>query len=111
LLQPETNPATRWTLRDLTVTLNGKLTSVMQTMYPDADLQLMTDTSTLHHGELPLHQFVAPKGSLTAGSKIVADQVTWDPDYAAFTADFVWTDENNNEILRVADVPIDWDQS
>ena len=106
LLQPEQNPATRWATHDLSVTINGRLASTMDELYPDAAGGVVPAKRVIDHGRMPLHQFKARAGSLVVPPTAAADPISWNAEYAEFTADFVWTDANNNEILRIADVPI-----
>jgi hypothetical protein len=106
LLQPEQTPATRWAMRDLSVTINGRLASTMDELYPDAAGGVVPGKRGIDHGRMPLHQFKAPAGSLIVPPTAAADPILWNAEYAEFTADFVWTDAKNNEILRIADVPI-----
>ncbi len=107
LLQPDLD-GSRWKARELTVTTYATLAGQMDSYYPDED-GAARPAEFVNHGRLPLRQVVAPAGSLRDGVGAAAlPLVTWDTQVARFEADFVWTDSNNNEILRLGGVPIDF---
>jgi hypothetical protein len=87
---------------ELTITIFGRLVTKMDSLYPDAGGggEVQAEARDHNHGRIPLHQIRASRGSFPSGF------IQWEPGYGAYSADFVWTDMNNNEVLRFADLPI-----